>query len=344
MSVVSRLIQRHWQKPRWWLSLLLLPLSWLFAVVVGLRRFLYQKKIRPSQKLAVPVVIVGNINVGGVGKTPVLMSLIHQLTQRSIKVGVMSRGYGRTSRGTLLVHPEGSAGEYGDEPLMIAQKTGVPVAVSGSRYEAGMCLLQTHPDLDIILSDDGLQHYALQRDIELVVVSQKLKFGNGSLLPQGPLREPISRLHTANALVLTDGQVAEQPELLEPLKTSQLPVFDCTLTPAHFYPLNQPRQQQPATAFTQNNNIVALAGIGAPQKFFDTLHSLGIIPKHYLSFPDHHDYYRDDIPDGFDFILTTEKDAVKLRTFDLANVWIVPVDATIKPDLGDWLIRQLQLN
>lgn len=343
MSGLNNLIERHWQHPYWWLSILLLPLSFVFSLIIFLRSFLFRAKILAIKNLPIPVVIVGNINVGGVGKTPILITLATQLTQKNLKVGIVSRGYGRKNKQTLLVDPKGDSSIYGDEPLMIAQKTGVPIAVSTSRYEAGLLLLKNHPDLSLILSDDGLQHYALARDIELLVVNQKLGLGNGYLLPQGPLRESPSRLKKVSAIICTDRHNNKNPSLDQVIHMANKPLFSSQLFVEEAYRLDIPEQTAPLSQLAEKyHDIAALAGIGVPQKFYDTLQTHGVKPKAFFSFPDHHDYREEDLPKDFDIIITTQKDATKLQAFGLKNLWVLPISVEIEPNLTDWLIRALE--
>lgn len=343
MSTFNQLIEQHWRHPYWWLTLILLPLSWLFALVVFLRGLFFKYRLFSRKKLPIPVIIIGNINVGGVGKTPILMYLATQLTNKGIKVGIISRGYGRKNTETLLVNQNGDSTRYGDEPLMIAQKTNVPVAVSTSRYEAGMLLLQNHPDLEFIFSDDGLQHYGLDRDKEILVVSEKLGFGNCHLLPQGPLRESIRRLKHVDAIICTDPQKLENKLLNSILTQSKKPLFYSTLKIEEAYQLSNPKNKCIVSQLgKQYQNIAALTGIGAPQKFYDTLSAQSLEPKAFFSFPDHHHFCFENIPQNFDLIITTQKDATKLKKLSAANIWVLPITVEINPNLADWLIESFR--
>ncbi len=341
MSLISQKIQQHWQIPCWWLSIILCPLSWIFGLIALLRRFAYQHHIFKSQNLPVPVVIIGNIYVGGTGKTPVLIELANQLDKFGIKTGIVSRGYGRQNQETLIVDPNGSAKQYGDEPLMIAQQTKAPVAVSRSRFEAGQLLLQHYPDTQLIISDDGLQHYALDRQLEIAVINQKIGLGNTNLLPNGPLREPASRLNNVQALIITDAPDKKLPQGVTP--SSNANIFYSSIKPQRFYSLHAPDQQQPAEYFSRFPRIAAMAGIGQPEKFLTTLHELNIHPSEFFPFPDHHHYQTSDIPKDFDVILTTQKDAVKLQSITSDNIWVLPVSVTIEPDFSSWVKTSLGL-
>lgn len=178
-------IERHWYRPRWWLTALLAPLEGLFVLLAAARRLAYRRGWLSAERLAAPVVVVGNINVGGVGKTPLTLSLLRDLQQRGVKAGVISRGYGGDHRQPTLVLADSSPEEVGDEPLLLAA-SGAPVVVGRDRVAAGRHLLALHPDLELILTDDGLQHYRLRRDLEIVVLDGARGGGNGHLLPAGP--------------------------------------------------------------------------------------------------------------------------------------------------------------
>ncbi|MBP6115603.1 MAG: tetraacyldisaccharide 4'-kinase [Neisseriaceae bacterium] len=332
-------IQQHWRRPSLGLSCVLWPLSLLFASVSGLRRLAYRRGWKKQARLPVPVVVVGNIHVGGVGKTPIVMALVQAFQARGLRVGVISRGYGRRSSATQCVVAGGSAADYGDEPLLIAQSTGVPVAVGSSRYAAGQCLLAAHPDLDLIVTDDGLQHYALARDFEVVVLSAGYGLANTGLLPQGPLREPLSRLAQADALVITQ---AEQLARIQAQLPPSPPRFLSTLTPGVFYRLDDPKQTATA-AQLQGLPLTAVAGIGQPQKFYQTLAGLGLSLSATLSFPDHHVYQASDFIDANAVFVVTEKDAVKLKNIPLLQVWVLPVSATIEPNLAAFVCAELGL-
>ncbi|MBP6346217.1 tetraacyldisaccharide 4'-kinase [Neisseriaceae bacterium CLB008] len=337
--MMSSKIQRHWQAPSFGLSCLLWPLSLIFSGVSRFRRLAYRCGWQKQAKLPIPVVVVGNIHVGGVGKTPIVMALVRDFQAMGLKVGVISRGYGRSSRMTACVSVGGSAADYGDEPLLIAQSTGVPVAVGSQRYDAGLCLLAAHPDLDVILTDDGLQHYALARDFEIVVLSAAYGLANTGLLPQGPLREPMSRISQADALVVTQAEALAKVEAQLP-KTA--PRFVSRLKPGAFYRLDDPSQTA-TVAQLQALEVTAVAGIGQPQKFFNTLATLGLSPRETLVFPDHHEYQASDFIDADAVFVVTEKDAVKLKNIPLSQVWVLPVSATIEPNLAVFVCAELGL-
>ena len=323
-------LERAWNRRFSW-ALLLLPLSWLFCFVASLRRY-YATKLTPNAALKVPVVVVGNISVGGTGKTPLLMTLVHHFQGQGYRPGVISRGYGGTSEQyPLLVTTESSATEAGDEPLLLASLC--PVVVDPDRYRAAQSLLE-QTDCDLILSDDGLQHYRLPRDIEIVVVDGKRGFGNGQCLPAGPLREPVSRLKQVD-FILTNGKptgsedsrlensfaISIEPVQLRHLASQRICNITCDVT-------NEAKLEH----WQYGYNVHAVAGIGNPQRFVTTLEQLGFnVQLH--AWPDHHNFngeefkFDDDLP-----VIITAKDAVKCA--NIANdpllidkVWILDVKA-----------------
>ncbi|MDN0077262.1 tetraacyldisaccharide 4'-kinase [Crenobacter sp. SG2303] len=334
---MSGRIERHWYRPKPWLTALLAPLAGLFALLATLRRCLFQSGVLRVHKVARPVVVIGNINVGGVGKTPLTQSLIARFAEEGVKVGVVSRGYGGDHVRPTLVGPEHTPAQVGDEPLLIAA-TSVPVVVGRDRVAAAEALIAAHPELDLILSDDGLQHYRLGRDLEVVVVDGARGFGNGCLLPNGPLREPPGRLRRADALVINGAGCATLAERLP----DELPKFVMRLAPERFVALADPSATRRAADFA-GEKVVALAGIGHPERFFATLASLGIEPARTLAFPDHHAFVPGDIPQDADAVLVTAKDAVKLRAVNHAKLWVLPVAARVEPDLAGWILRTLKI-
>lgn len=312
---------------RWYritpLHLLLFPLSLLFGALAALRRMAYRTGLFSSQALPVPVIVVGNITVGGTGKTPFTLWLAQRLLEAGRHPGIISRGYGSRHHLPRPVGPDDLADEVGDEPLLMAQRGVCPVWVGRSRIATGQALLRMHPECDIILSDDGLQHYALQRDVEIVLVDGARRFGNGLLLPAGPLREPVSRLHTVD-FVVANGGLARSGE------------WPMQLHADDFYNLLNPDLRATAQSFV-GRRIHAIAGIGHPERFFAQLRLLGLdIVSH--PFPDHHAYRATDLSFGdADVVLMTEKDAVKCAAFASEHCWVLRVDAA----LGDDFLQQL---
>ena len=310
---------------------LLLMLSWLYGLVIRVRRQCYALGILKQNRLPVPVIVVGNLIVGGAGKTPVARALALQLKALGWHPGIISRGYGRRIPGVRAVGPDDLPEYVGDEPLLYAQD-GFPVYVGEQRAAAGQALLRTNPGVDILIADDGLQHLALARNLEVVVFDQR-GAGNGQLLPAGPLREPLGRLKDAKVRGLI---VQGQPDQIGwPL----VPRFGMALVPDAVYRLNQPDQTRPLSSFA-GQAVIAVAGIGNPDRFFSMLsaHGLRVDGR---AFPDHHDFQPQDLPETLLPVLMTAKDAVKCRNFAGGHDhwYVVPVSASFSPalPLADWL-------
>ena len=348
-------LQHHWYRitP---LHLILFPVNLVFRVLVALRRELYLSGFLPSHRLLLPVVVVGNISVGGTGKTPLTLALSQQFIQRGWHPLIISRGYGRTSRSPQPVLASSTAAQVGDEPLLMAQRDICPVWVGADRVATAQAALQAHPQCDVVLCDDGLQHYRLQRDVEIAVIDGTFGYGNGLMLPAGPLREPVSRLQTVDAAVVNGGDAGASAELLiEPLAirpgSQKTPAkslvmaghpdqYEMRLTGTAFYNLLNPGQVASPANF-QKPNMHAVAGIGHPQRYFQHLEALGI-PFTPHAFPDHHPYRASDLSfTDCDAILLTEKDAVKCATFADARYWVLRVDAQIDPALIDQILRKI---
>jgi tetraacyldisaccharide 4'-kinase len=319
---MSRL-QDSWYR-RSWITWFLLPVSWLFCLLVMLRRTLYRLGILQSQQLPVPVIVAGNISVGGTGKTPLVIALVELLRRQGWKPGVISRGYGgEATEWPQPVHADSDARLIGDEPLLIAQRTAAPMIVGPDRVAAARKLLATK-DVDIIISDDGLQHYRMQRDVEIAVVDGARRLGNGQCLPAGPLREPRSRLNQVDFVVMNGGGSEGVAMLLVP----QPP---CSVSGEH--------RTKSLDEF-RGQCLHALAGIGNPQRFFQMLEVAGLdIIRH--SFPDHHHYVAADIDFGDNApVLMTEKDAVKCRSISDGRHWYIPVTAQL-PDAFEQQLKNL---
>jgi tetraacyldisaccharide 4'-kinase len=311
-----------WYSPRpSILAVALRPFSLVFGAAVALRRALYRGGLRRSVALPVPVVIVGNITVGGSGKTPLVATLVGALTRRGFHPGVVSRGYGR-DRGDdspILVDAHDDPRRVGDEPLLLA-RAGCPVVVARDRVAAGFALLARNPECDVILADDGLQHYRLERTVEIAVVDAARALGNGWLLPAGPLREPATRLDEVDAVVMlvTDGRAT-------PLRPH---AFAMTLRAGDFARVGNASTTAPASAFA-GEGVHAVAGIGDPSRFFAQLSALGIRAMPH-PFPDHHRFTAADLAfSGARAILMTEKDAVKCESFADERCWYLPVRAQV---------------
>ncbi|KIU35338.1 tetraacyldisaccharide 4'-kinase [Atlantibacter hermannii] len=320
------MIEKIWsgQSPLW---ILLLPLSGLYGLVSNLIRLSYRLGLRKSWRAPVPIVVVGNLTAGGNGKTPVVVWLVEQLQQRGIRVGVVSRGYGgKAGHYPLVLDAQTSSDQAGDEPVLIFQRTGAAVAVSPVRCEAVQALLAGNQP-QIIITDDGLQHYALARDYEIVVVDGIRRFGNGWWLPAGPMRERESRLRDVDA-VITNGGTPQTGEIAMHLAPS-LAVNLLT------------GEKRDASTLTE---VVAMAGIGHPPRFFATLEKLGVTPVNTHGLADHQALTEADVaalarPEQT--LLMTEKDAVKCRAFAHANWWYLPVDAQIASPAADKLLTDI---
>lgn len=309
------------------LYLLLLPLAWLYGLVSTLIRYSYKSGLKKSWRAPVPVVVVGNLTAGGNGKTPVVIWLVETLQQHGFRVGVVSRGYGGKAQSYPLLLTEGtSTAQAGDEPVLIFQRTGASVAVSPVRSDAVKALLGSH-ELDVIITDDGLQHYALARDVEIVVVDGVRRFGNGHWLPAGPMRERSSRLRSVDA-VITNGGTAHTGELA------------MILQPGKAINLLTGEQRDP----TALQNVVAMAGIGHPPRFFATLKQLKVNVQKEVAFSDHQPYTLDTlsgVANSGQVLLMTEKDAVKCRSFAQPDWWYLPVDAKIEGILAEKLLQKI---
>ena len=323
------LILRAWQRKNALFYLILVPLSWLFGALVALRRGLYKRGILQSQALSVPVIVVGNLNLGGSGKTPVVMWLVQQLKQKGYKPGVISRGYGANVGAPISVNASSQASEVGDEPLLIFKRCNCPVFVSPNRVQAGQSLLKVHPECNVIVSDDGLQHYALKRDVEIAVVNSDALEG-AHLLPAGPMREPSSRLNEVDAIVCNGKKIIDS-------------AFEMQLVGAQFYNMLDPNLTANAADFA-GKNVKAIAGIGKPQQFFEHLRSLGLTFAS-MGFADHHAFSAADLAKlNADALIMTEKDAVKCQAFAQAHYWVLPVEANIDAGLLDVVLQKIARN
>ncbi|MEQ1591879.1 MAG: tetraacyldisaccharide 4'-kinase [Thiobacillaceae bacterium] len=298
-------------------SLLLLPVAGLFAFVVWMRRLAYRRSWRPSFAVGVPVVIVGNITAGGSGKTPLVIWLVNWLSQHGYRPGVVSRGYGGSAMGAVEVHTQSDPAVVGDEPLLIHYKTSAPVVVGRDRVQAARTLLARHPGIDIIVADDGLQHYRLHRDLELAVLDARSGLGNGLPLPAGPLREPASRLETVDALV----QIRRGDT---PVNNLPVASYQAEFALGKAYALTQPDHKVDIVDLPSSDWLAA-TGIGQPQGFFDMLTRLGWDFRTKI-FSDHHRYQADDIPAAARVVMT-EKDAVKCLAFAQPDWWALELEA-----------------
>ena len=293
------MIEKIWYEKKFKiLAYLLLPFSAIYYVIITLRRLFY----KTPKKLTVPVIVIGNLTVGGTGKTPLVIHTVEKLKREGKRPGVIGRGYkGQAKTWPQMVTAHSDPILVGDEPVLIALKSGVPVCVGPDRVASAQKLINEF-NCDVIISDDGLAHYALARDEEIVVIDGLRKFGNGFLLPAGPLREPISRLRTVNK-VLTNG-------------------VDFKLVPGKIYQVSAPENIIESKEL-RNQNLHAVCAIGNPQRFFNTLTELGLKFTPHI-FPDHHFFTKEEL--NFDgFVIMTEKDAVKCRHLCDSNFFALSV-------------------
>lgn len=292
-------------------GLLLVPASWLFAAIVAMRRRAFARGWLRSVHPGPPVVVVGNLSVGGAGKTPLTAWLATALAARGLRVGIVSRGYGGRATGPTRVDPASDPTEVGDEPVLLSRRTGVPVVVARDRV-AGAGMLA--PAVDLILADDGLQHYRLRRDFEIAVVDGGRRYGNGRLLPAGPLREPVSRAVDA---IIVNGAVARRGEIAMTLEAGDVVALGSGT-------------REPLAAWA-GRTVHAVAGIGHPGRFFATLRAAGLVViEHPL--PDHAMILPGDVAFGDGLpVLMTEKDAVKCAGIAAANLAYLEVAARIAP-------------
>lgn len=325
---VAQLIQNAWNKQAKWL-IVLRPLSWLYRGGFILNKSLYKAGLKQSYTAPVPVMVIGNITVGGSGKTPLLIHLVRYLQNRNVRVGVISRGYGGKGPFPAYVGLDSDADTAGDEPVLIVQSTGVPMAVGPNRQKSIELLLSKHA-LDLIICDDGLQHWALERQLEWIVLDNNRGLGNEKILPEGYLREPKTRLQGSTVI-----EHAAQPKM--PLNMH--------LTASAPYLLNEGMIKD----FDANSDFYAVAGIGFPQRFYNTLEKMGIQHFQCHEFPDHFEYEIEDLQfEDSNPIITTEKDAVKILPLLKQNpdfqreIWVVPVDAVLSSACYETLHQQLK--
>ncbi|MBT3203578.1 MAG: tetraacyldisaccharide 4'-kinase [Gammaproteobacteria bacterium] len=313
----------------WWLwsknpvSLMLWPLSLIFSLLVKVRVLLYQWHFLKSTKLPIPVLIIGNISLGGNGKTPVVVSLLKLLQDKGYQPGILTRGYKSDyEQETTILSQAHTFDKAGDEANMLSELCKCPIAVGANRVESATTLLKQFPELDLLITDDGLQHYALDRDIEIIVQRQQA-YGNGFCLPAGPLREPKTRLKNADIIIDRDG-----PDISERLGSC--------------WNLKKPDLHCEISDFT-GQKVNALAGIGFPELFFDALRKQGLTLNDCQSFSDHENFTAQHLQPFINSpLLVTHKDAVKLRPFATENIWVVPLELTLSDDLQYRLLTLLE--
>lgn len=306
-------------------GIVLLPLSWFYSLIIILRRLCYQSGLIAVNQIDVPVIIVGNISVGGTGKTPLVIWLADYFKKKGFNPGIISRGYGgKLSGKSQQVRPDSNPGLVGDEPVLIAKRTHCPVAIAVQRRRAAEELIE-HCDCDLILCDDGMQHYSLGRDIEIAVIDGQRRFGNGRCLPAGPLREPISRLNSVDLVV--SKYIAGRHEYKMEYQYGDLVSL---LDPEYTIPISSLNGQ----------SVHAISGIGNPDRYYSYLRNNKLhIINH--EFPDHYPFTKNDVnfDDGLPVVMT-EKDAVKCNDFATKNHWYLPISATL-PDSFTYRLEAL---
>lgn len=320
-------LERHWYN-RTPLTTLLRPLAALYCAVVRVRRLAYRMGMLRTTRLDVPVVVVGNLTVGGTGKTPLVIWLAEFLRAAGYTPGIVSRGYGGKARSwPQQVRPDSDPVMVGDEAVVIARRSGCPMAVGPERVATGQALLK-HAACDLIISDDGLQHYALARDVEIAVIDGVRRFGNGFCLPAGPLREPVSRLQQVDFIV-NNGPAAHEEHRMVYAGTELRNLSDTSTR---------------SLDSLKGERVHAIAGIGHPERFFGDLRRHGVqVIEH--AFADHHAFVETDLVFGDTApVIMTEKDAVKCRRFARSHHWYLPIQATLNEEFGVELLELLKRN
>ena len=372
MAWLEAFLVREWQRVSVW-QVFLQPVSWVFQLLVWVRRRAFASGMFRSSRAGRPVIVVGNISVGGTGKTPLVLALSSFFQRHARAPGILTRGYMPRSNSRVpdagsVIHviPQATPTNnpaFSDEAVLLSECSSAPVFAGANRAAAAETLLQRYPSTDVIVCDDGLQHYAMHRDIEIAVVDASRGFGTGFCLPAGPLREPISRLAFVDCVVLNsarkDGQFqAKMPEearrmesLALQLSAMNVPVFEMTYADARMHQLSVGQAEAEylaPTAFCdlqQGKRIVAIAGIGNPARFFAQLTSLGVVSREQIAFPDHHQFAIDDLRNiDADVILMTEKDAVKCRKFASFDkrLWSMRVDAKLPDAFFEFVLKKTQ--
>jgi tetraacyldisaccharide 4'-kinase len=320
-------INRHWYRSTYtWLTLLLLPLSGLYWIAVNGRRLLYWLGVKKKYSFDAPVIVVGNITVGGTGKTPFVIWLAHFLKAQGLRPGIVSRGYGgKEFARSKRVYAASEPRLVGDEAVLLARRAGCPVMVGVNRVEAVQALL-TETDCNIVISDDGLQHYRLSRQLEIVMVDGERRFGNRRFLPAGPLRESLSRLKKVDFVIAQQGALRHEYEMI--------------LSGEDIVSLTDPAVKKSLADLAQAP-VHAVAAIGNPQRFFSTLRKAGLdVITH--PYPDHYHYSQADFDFDDDFpVLMTEKDAVKCQALARDNWWYLPVSAQIDTKFSKILLKKM---
>lgn len=336
---LEQLITRGWFEKSPWLWLLL-PLSALFYLLYWLRKQAFKLGLKPVVSSDVPVLVVGNIVVGGAGKSPLVAYLVRELQALGYKVGIVSRGYGAQQKidKPILLDGTSAVAQVGDEPLMLFRQLGCPVAVCPQRSKA-VALLAVQ-GCDLVIADDGLQHYAMARDIEICTFDSQRLWGNGLLLPAGPLREPLARMQRCDYLVFNGGI---DDQVNAHLAQQADKAFAMALKPSVLRSLsdNSAMPADELASLQAGPSLFACAGIGNPERFYKTLQTQGFSFEPH-SFPDHHAFNLADFAAAKGrCIVMTEKDAVKCRDLRLDNAWYLPVAAELSNQRGQSLARDI---
>ncbi|RPI45045.1 MAG: tetraacyldisaccharide 4'-kinase [Betaproteobacteria bacterium] len=331
---IERLVGLWYRPPR--LAYVLTPLGLIYRSVARLRRALYRWGMLRSTRFAVPVIVVGNITVGGTGKTPLTIWLAESLSARGMAPGVVCKSYAASAVSASRVARRDDPAVRGDEAVLLASRLKCPVWSGPDRVATARAMLAARSRVDVVICDDGLQHYPLARDFEIALIDAGRGFGNGLSLPAGPMREPRSRLRSVDALVLNgEGMVAGVPDCV--------PTFRMTLQGSCLRNLIDPARMATPGEFG-DKRIAAIAGIGHPERFFDHLRGLGFEFRAY-PFPDHYEYRAPDLslPDA-EVVLMTEKDAIKCARFADARMWVLPVSAQLEGDLLRFVIERIGMS
>ncbi len=324
--MLRKAIEQSWYQRGCCWTILLKPFAFIYGIIIKIRKWLYQKNIFPSYKLPVPVIIVGNIMVGGTGKTPLVIWLSHFLSRHGYKPAVISRGYGGKINHPHRVMINDDPKQVGDEALLLARRCDCPVIVNRNRVAAAKKAIADY-QCNILISDDGLQHYALERDIQIAVFDGERRVGNDLLLPAGPLREPSRRIHGRMDFIVLNGWAKADEYLM-------------TYIPNQVYRLDKPEVTKPLAEFSQQP-VHAVAAIGNPERFFTSLEKAGLqIIRH--AYPDHYMFQPQDLVFADDNpCIMTEKDAVKCEKIIVNNGWVLPVEAQLEERFGQQLLAKL---
>lgn len=333
---LNRWWYQSWLHPVLWF---LIPLNWLFVLSSALRRLAFKIGLKRSYRAPVPVIVVGNISVGGTGKTPLTVALVNVLVERGYKPGIVSRGYGGRGPFPQSVSATSDPNQVGDEPYMLHAITNVPVVVSPQRRKAAQVLLEEHA-CDVIISDDGLQHYALARDIEFAVVDIKRGLGNGWRLPCGPLRESKRRLALVDYVFCNGADSADVSTVRNMPKLPAAQTIPMQIQPLQWHRVSD----QQAIETPDGESVIAVAGIGNPGRFFDLLATQNLHITETRVFADHHAYQASDFFDVSNLypLVMTEKDAVKCRSFARPHWYYLKVGAVLPADFIEQFIQRVQ--